>query len=381
MRVLHVTPSFYPALVYGGPTYSVYQLCRALVRNNCEVRVLTTDANGPNAVLDVDTTREVEIATGLWVQYCHRILDVSISPTLLRLLAAGIRWADVVHLMAVYSFPTIPTLLLCKLIGKPVVWSPRGMLQRWEGTRKPQLKALWELFGRIVAPKKLVLHVTSEQEAKETAGRFPRVNMATIPNGVEVPESFTHSNCHHDLRLVYLGRLDPKKGIENLLHARSILDGDLGSRLSLTIAGAGEAEYVKNLQTTISHMSPAERPKMIGSVSGREKVKLFENADVVVVPSYTENFGLVVAEALAHEVPVIASRGTPWQRVEEIGCGLWVDNTPESLAAAIDRMSRMPLREMGQRGRDWMQREFSWDLMAKRTIELYERVVSNAGAS
>ena len=380
MKVLHVTPSFYPALVYGGPTYSVYQLCCALVRNGCEVRVLTTDANGPDAVLDVDTTRDIEIVSGLWVRYCHRILDVSISPTLLRLLPARIRWADVVHLMAVYSFPTIPTLWLCKLLGKPVVWSPRGMLQRWEGTRKQQLKARWEMVCRTVAPKRLVLHVTSAEEANQSAARLPGVQMAVIPNGVEIPESVTHSNGHRGLRLVYLGRLDPIKGIENLLRARSMLNGDPGSRLSLTIAGAGETDYEKNLQSTISQMAAAERPKMIGHVSGGDKDELFENADVVVVPSYTENFGLVVAEALAHGVPVIASKGTPWQRVEEVGCGLWVDNSPVSLAAAIKQISSMPLREMGQRGRDWMQREFSWDLMAKRTMELYATMLSSYGS-
>jgi glycosyltransferase involved in cell wall biosynthesis len=116
---------------------------------------------------------------------------------------------------------------------------------------------------------------------------------------------------------------------------------------------------------------------MIGSVLGGDKGKLFANADVVVVPSFTENFGLVVAEALAHGVPVIAGKGTPWQRVEEIGCGLWVDNSPESLAAAIKQISKMPLREMGQRGRDWMAREYSWDLMAKRTMELYSSILSS----
>jgi glycosyltransferase involved in cell wall biosynthesis len=382
MRVLHVTPSFYPALVYGGPTQSVYQLCCALVRNGCEVRVLTTDANGPDAVLDVDTDRDIEIENGLWVRYCHRIFDVSVSPALLRLLAARIRWADVVHLMAVYSFPTIPTLLLCKLLGKPVVWSPRGMLQRWEGTRKPKLKALWEMVCRLIAPKRFILHVTSDQEAAESAGRFSRAQIAVIPNGVEVPPSVSRPpssvsgpQSPRELRLVYLGRFDPKKGIENLLQARSMLNGDVGSRLSLTIAGAGDVEYEKTLEITISQMAPAERPKMIGSVSGGEKAKLFENADVVVVPSYTENFGLVVAEALAHGVPVIASKGTPWQRVEQVGCGLWVNNSPESLAAAIKQISRMPLREMGQRGREWMQREYSWDLIAKRTMKLYISIV------
>jgi hypothetical protein len=122
MKVLHVTPSFYPAWIYGGSTHAVYQLCCALVRNGSEVRVLTTDANGPDAVLAVDTETDVEVASNLRVRYCHRLMDVSVSPALLRHLTAGIRWANVVHLMAVYSFPTIPTLLACKLLGKPVVW-------------------------------------------------------------------------------------------------------------------------------------------------------------------------------------------------------------------------------------------------------------------
>lgn len=388
MKVLHVTPSFFPALVYGGPTQSVYQLCCALVRNGCEVRVLTTDANGSDAVLDVDTTRDIEIVNGLWVRYCHRILDVSISPTLLGLLAGRILWADVVHLMAVYSFPTIPTLLLCNLFGKPVVWSPRGMLQRWEGTRKPTLKALWRMACRIVAPNRLVLHVTSEQEGQESARYFPRAEIAVIPNGVEVPAADRRRTTDDGssglrspvlgpqsaLRVAFLGRLDPKKGIENLLQARSLING--GLKLSMTIAGTGNADYERELQQAICHMPSAMKPTMIGSVSGAAKEKFFENSDVVVVPSYTENFGLVVAEALAHGVPVIASKGTPWQRVEENGCGLWVDNSPESLASAIKLISGMPLREMGLRGREWMQREYSWDLMAKRTIEVYERIAT-----
>src|SRR5438874_1970191 len=115
LKVLHVSPSFYPAIVYGGPTYSVYALCRSLVNQACQVRVLTTDANGPNAVLAVNTRDEVEASPGLMVRYCHRVADVSVSPTLLRLLAGYISWADVVHLTAVFSFPTIPTLFACKV--------------------------------------------------------------------------------------------------------------------------------------------------------------------------------------------------------------------------------------------------------------------------
>src|SRR5688572_22124094 len=88
LNVLQITPSFYPAWIYGGPTVSVYQLCRALARSSCVVRVLTTDANGPSDVLDVDTNREVRLDDGITVRYCHRILDVSVSPGLLSLLPA-----------------------------------------------------------------------------------------------------------------------------------------------------------------------------------------------------------------------------------------------------------------------------------------------------
>jgi len=377
MKVLHVVPSFYPAHVYGGPTQSVYQLCRALAHNNCEVRVLTTDANGPNAVLDVDTTKDVEIASGLSVRYCHRVLDVSVSPTLLHLLASRVRWADVVHLMAVYSFPTIPTLFLCKLLGKPVVWSPRGMLQRWDGTRKPRLKALWEMACRLVAPKRLVLHLTSQQEADESAARFPRAEVAIIPNGVEIPDSVTHSPRQQDLRLVYLGRLDPKKGIENLLHACAKLVAAAKPRFSLVIAGSGERVFERSLSESIRSLGLTDHVQMIGAVHGQAKEALFTAASMVIVPSHTENFGLVVAEALAHGVPVIASKRTPWRAIEEHRCGLWVDNDAASLADAITRMSQMPLEEMGRRGRQWIEQDFSWDERAKEMIRLYEACIQS----
>src|SRR5262249_48831174 len=152
------------------------------VQGGCDLRVLTTDANGPDAVLDVDTGKEVEIDGGVIVRYCHRWVDVSASPRLLRLLPDYISRADVVHLTAVYSFPTIPTLLLCKLMGKPIVWSPRGMLQRWEGTTRPVLKAVWERVCRAVSPERLILHVTSEDEARQSAQRMPGFDVAVIPN-------------------------------------------------------------------------------------------------------------------------------------------------------------------------------------------------------
>ncbi len=219
MKVVHVVPSFYPAFNYGGPITSVYELCAGLVRQGCEVRVLTTDANGLGAVLEVAKDAPVTLPPGVLVRYCPRIFRHSISPRLLARLVPALRWADVVHLTAVYNFPTLPTLAACRWLGKPLVWSPRGALQRWQSSRRPGLKTAWESACRQLAPAEMVLHVTSAQEAAESAAKFPRARAVVIPNGVELPPRLDHRQGAGRLRLLFLGRLDPKKGIENLLAA------------------------------------------------------------------------------------------------------------------------------------------------------------------
>lgn len=376
MKVLHVTPSFYPARAYGGAVLSTFELCRGLARSGCEVRVLTTDAHGLDRVVDVDTEREIRVPDGFSVRYCHRVARHSVSGALLLALGEYVRWAEVVHLTAVYSFPTPPTLYMCRLFDRPLVWSPRGSLQRWTGSRNPMLKACWERICRVLAPRHLVLHLTSPDEARESSPRFPEADVLVLPNGVRVPERVAYRPGDGSLRLMYLGRLDPKKGIENLLAACCHLTVEGRLDWSLTIAGGGQSDYAASLERLIGELGLSARVTMIGEVSGDVKTHLFERTDVVVVPSHTENFGMVVAEGLAHGVPVIASRGAPWQRLEETGSGLWVDNAPESLATAIETMSRMPMREMGARGRAWMQREFSWDRRGKEMAEFYFRLIA-----
>lgn len=380
MNVLHISPSFFPAYVYGGPVESLYQLCRHLIHHGCEVRILTTNTNGPGRTLKVETERDVELADGLRVRYCRRLARHSVSRALLQHLPSYIRWADIVHLTAVYSFPTIPTLIAATQYGKPVVWSPRGALQRWQGSSRLRSKAVWEGVCRLTSPTHIVLHATSEQEAKESAAKLGGIETVIIANGVEIPETVEHVDGNGTLRLVYLGRLDPKKGIENLLEACKLLVGRARWQWSLTIAGTGELHYSETVRARIEALGLTGWVKMVGEVTGESKLRLFENADVVVVPSHTENFGMVVAEALAHGVPVIASKRTPWSRIEETRCGLWVQNNPENLAKAIERMRETPLQAMGQRGREWMQKEFSWDERASEMMEVYTKLANRSSS-
>jgi glycosyltransferase involved in cell wall biosynthesis len=207
--------------------------------------------------------------------------------------------------------------------------------------------------------------------------RYPKLRTAVIPNGVPVPERLDPKSAAGPLRLVFLGRLHPKKGIENLLEAVSML-GDL--RWTLAIAGKGDPDYTASLSAKIAALGLTDRVTMTGELIGADKQRLLENADLAVFPSYTENFGIVVAEALAHAVPVIASMATPWREVESRRCGLWVDNFPATVAEAILRASRMPLREMGQRGREWMIAEYSWERAAAATLAVYQGLASHPPA-
>ena len=372
MKVLHVVPSFHPAYSYGGPIRSTFELCRNAVELGCEVRVLTTDANGLDRVLDVDKNEEVELPEGFRVRDCPRRQRHSVSPTLMRLLPTYMRWADVVHLTGVYNFPTFPTIFWARLLNKPLIWSPRGALQRWEGSSRVGHKAVWDFLWYHAADRvELTMHVTSEHESRETLARFRKLRIAMIPNGVDVPANLDRIDRNRELRLLFIGRLDPKKGIEALLKACSLVGPIPPWRLA--IAGWGAPEYVAQLKEQIHALGLSGRVEMLGAVLSETKQRLFECSDVALVPSYTENFGIVVAEALAHGVPVIASKGTPWSRLEAMKCGLWVDNDPKTLAEAIRGISSMSLEEMGRRGRAWMQNEFSWLSVTKQMVDLYDR--------
>jgi glycosyltransferase involved in cell wall biosynthesis len=381
MRVTHVVPSFYPAMIYGGPIVSTEALCRYTTRLGCEVRVLTTNANGRDAVLDVDTQREITSMDSVRIRYCSRIIPHDISPSMLSVLPHYIRWADVVHLTAVYSMSTLPALACARLLGKPVIWSPRGSLQAWMGKTRACPKGVWNTACRYLASENTCMHVTSEDEALSCRNAFPKLSTALVPNGVEVPPTPAKRTRSSVLRVLFVGRLHRIKALENLLDACAKLGIDGPAPFdswSLVLAGQGDPTYVSELRDRINVLGLGGRVRMVGAVEGEMKDRAFADAEVLVLPSYKENFGMAVAEALARGIPVLASRMTPWEGVEQTGCGLWVDNDPASLASALRQVARMPMEEMGLRGRAWMHQSFSWDRRAQEMLDVYRSAVDRA---
>lgn len=378
MKILHVVPSFFPAMRFGGPIVSVYELCNHLARSpGVELRVLTTDTAGYRTAERLSISeRNTAKYEGYAVHFSAKLLGTAIAPGMWARIWPAVSWADVVHLTAVYSFPTLPTLVATRTLDKPLVWSPRGALKEWERTRNKQPKALWRKACRTLLPGQAVLHVTSSEEELESKLRMPGVRCVVIPNGVELPPVTGTRDWIPDgeLRLLYMGRLDPIKGIENLIEALRWMSTP---RFSLKIFGSGDSRYKTSLQSLATTCGVADKIAFLGPASGDARRNAFLRSDICVVPSFSENFGMVVAESLAHGTPVVAGTGTPWQVLRTASIGRWVPNDPPALANAIDSLGRADLAAMGRRARAIMESQFAWPSVAARMLETY-RALKNS---
>jgi glycosyltransferase involved in cell wall biosynthesis len=147
---------------------------------------------------------------------------------------------------------------------------------------------------------------------------------------------------------------------------------------SVTVAGKGLASYERQLHEDVARRGLSNRIRFVGEVVREEKTRLLNATDVLILPSLAESFGMVVAEALAHGIPVIASRHTPWRELEIRECGLWGDDSCESLATSMHRISEMPLEEMGANGRRWMQEKFDWEGTTAKFVEAYRLLIEGA---
>ncbi|ARU01553.1 glycosyltransferase [Yoonia vestfoldensis] len=368
MKVLHVTPSFYPATYWGGPIFSTKAICDGIAAApDIRLRVLTTDAAGP-ALRD----RLRQMPLPYRVDYTRRIAGHAVAPGLLARLPAAMLWADVVHLTGTYSFPTLPVLALARILRKPLVWSPRGALQAtqaWPDAPHLRAKHLFEQAANMLRPAQTILHVTAPLEAAQSLARLPHIQTTVIPNSVTIPPVTRRPYRPRGLlRLIYLGRLHPKKGLDLLIAAMAVLPG----HVTLDIFGTGNPAYVAKLREAAAGDA---RIRFHGALHSSAKAQAFARADLCVLPSHSENFGITVAEALAHRVPVLTTISTPWRRLAIMAAGACIDPARDDLAEAILRLGAGDLAAMGARGRDWMIRDFAPEAMVASFAALYRNLV------
>jgi glycosyltransferase involved in cell wall biosynthesis len=367
--VLFVSPSFAPAYGYGGPVVSSRELGAALVGQGCAVRVLTTDAAGGGARLEGlgGTEQEME---GMRVRYCRRTAGEDFSVEMMSRLKGEVAWADAVLLNGVFSAPVPAAMRACRTVGRGVVWFPRGSLQMG---RVPLKKRVWLGILGVVRPERLHLQFTSEEEARESEWAFAGVGRSVTPHGVRVGPA-AEGKGEGDVRLAYVGRLHPIKGLEMLVaglgEARR-----RGRRVELVLVGEGEAGYEAALRAAVDREGIGDAVTFAGAVYGeREKWRILNGCDGGVMVSERENFGMAGAEALAAGLALVVTENLPWRGVGERGCGYVAERSVESLAGVLSRMERGEMREMGRRGRAWMEAEYSWESAARRVRERLEGV-------
>jgi glycosyltransferase involved in cell wall biosynthesis len=213
------------------------------------------------------------------------------------------------------------------------------------------------------------------QDIRDAGLRQPVV---LLPNGIDVPPLQRSAGAVDGRRrLLFLGRVHPIKGIELLLEAWAVLQARHPD-WELLIAGKGDSEYVDGLQAMAQRLGLA-RLAFHGAVYGEPKHALFRSAELFVLPTHTENFGMAVAEALARGLPVITTRGAPWSGLACTGSGWWIERTLDALVAALDAAmstEQQALAAMGGRGRDWMLRDFAWPAIAESMAASYRWLLS-----
>lgn len=254
----------------------------------------------------------------------------------------------------------------------PRVVSPRGMLSPWAMQHRRLKKWVgWNLFARRDIQSAQLIHATSQLEAVELRDLGLRNPIAVIPNGVENPPDEWLADSKKR-QVLFLSRLHPKKGVVELVKAWRSLRPD---GWSLVLAGPDEAQMIEKLQ-----LAPSESIRWVGDVEGEVKWRLLSESSLFILPSYSENFGVVVAEALIAGTPVIATHGTPWECLITEKCGWWVEMTTPSIQAVVQEAlacSQDELDLMGQRGRMFAQRAFGWQQIASEMASVYQWIMGN----
>jgi glycosyltransferase involved in cell wall biosynthesis len=302
------------------------------------------------------------ITTSKNVQICHGTIEQAIktfTPTIIH--DNGI-WLQHHHAATTLS----------RRYDTPRIVSTRGMLLGWARKHKRFKKFIaWHLYQRRDLSNADILHATSEAEATELRRLVPHANICCIPNGIDFCEETHGQSCKTMKTLLFVGRLYPVKGLPMLIEAwNTIRPADW----TLRIVGPDSTGHSELLRNMIAKWHLHDAIDLAGERVGDELDREYRSASALVLPSYSENFGMVVGEAMAYGLPVITTQGTPWESLVKINAGWWVPPTVEGITNALRELtsrSRESLAEMGKRGRQLAEREFGWNKVANDFLKVY----------
>ena len=382
MRVCLVSSSFYPAIFYGGPISSTWDLSKKLGEKNIEVYVSTTNADGNKRIKDIDTKEHIKQAENVFVRYYHEQLINIFSFSFLFGVFSDIKKSDVVYIQYLFHYTVLFSLLFSVFLGKKIILCPRGSFSSFTlSNKRSWLKRLWLFLFVSPLKNKIIWQASSYLEKEDILFYFPKVDVKIIPDGIDV-DSFSNSNkmdkkellkkyTNKDFKNVSdvvfsMGRLHKIKRFDILINAFELyLDENKNAKL--LIAGADDG--VRNaLENQIKELKLEDSVFMIGLVNFSQKKELLSNCSFFSLSSDFESFGIVVSEALSCGVPVVVSDKTSWNNIERNNCGIFVKNQKEDFCTAFHQIKERNFTS--ENCKRYVKDNFDWEIITKKFLTI-----------
>lgn len=386
MRILHVIPAIAPR--YGGPSIAIRSLCEAQNRLDAiEIEMATTDADGATQRLsegDVPREYPVHVFPRTWSERWKYSIGLG------GWLKENVRRFDLVHVHAIWTYSSRAAAGVARQSGVPYIVRPAGMLSKWSFSHRSALKAvLWQLGERSYVAGAAQFHATSDDEAMDIRQLIPDAKISVISNGVSSDAWSVTTDPRGTKRklgipddgvptIVMLSRLHPVKGIADIL--LPALAG-LSVPARLVIAGGPDdhaPEYAAEVKQTVDRLRLNERVVFTGTVQSADRWSYLDIADVFVLPSHSENFGIVVAEAMARGKAVVVTNAVQsWTHVQAARAGAVVPVSADGVRAALEDIlgDAQKRCQMAEAGREYAKVHFSWNGIANQVSAMYTAAI------
>jgi glycosyltransferase involved in cell wall biosynthesis len=381
MKVLHVIPSV--SAVHGGPSRAIVDIERALAARGVEVTTVATNDDGDSRTLPVHCGEPIATPYATRWYFPRSTVFFKTSVGMAKWLKDNIATFDLVHAHGLFSFAPVAAAFLARRAGVPYILRPHGVLAPYGMTQhRPLLKKMsLALIERRLIEAASAMHFTSRAEIDEAKALRLKCRGVVIPLGIDLGSSIKGEGRERrrgdePFKLLFLSRIDPKKNLEALLHAFSLVCSK-HSAVLLNIAGDGDPEYRARLQSLARTLNIADRIEWLGYIEGDRKADALRAANAFVLPSHSENFGLAVVEALAAGLPcVVSGEVAIAPEIETARAGFIVGTDAESIAAGIARLlaNEDGYSAMSTAARALAASAFSLEAMGERLEALYRDI-------
>ncbi|MCX7177145.1 MAG: glycosyltransferase [Proteobacteria bacterium] len=369
--MIHVVPAITEEA--SGPSYSVVRLCQSLIETSEDLTLVALDWSPlPSRPLFLKV-----FPLGFGPRRLGR------SPEMSRWLAneTAAGRVDVLHNHGMWQMNAVyPGWAATRSKAKLVV-SPRGAFSAWAMNHGSRFKRVfWPLVQRPALARTACFHATSEAEYEDIRRLGFKQPVAIIPNGIDVPK-LVREEARNSRTLLFLGRIHPVKGVDVLLQAWAVVMDRFPDWRLLVIGsdvGYGKQGGYLELIKALAAKLKLKRMQFAEPKYGEDKWAAYREADLFVLPSRSENFGMTVAEALAAGTPAVVTKAAPWKGLQTYGSGWWVDFGVDALVVSLEEALSAPVDELARRGiagREWMVRDFSWHELGKKMDQTYRWLI------